>query len=180
MMKRQQKGSNRRKQTQRKIAKLWMRISNIRKDAVQKATSEIVKTKRPSLIVLEDLSIKDMVKKHHIAKSVHDAAMRQFRTTIEYKQLWAGGMIEHADRYYPSSKTCSKCGNVKDDLKLENRTYRCYNCGESLDRDLNAAINLSRYRVSSTRINGQGDAKVTEPIGSVGVDEMSIKQETAA
>ena len=176
MMKRQQKGSRRRKLTQRKIAKLWMKISNIRKDSIQKATTDIVKTKRPSVVVLEDLNVKGMVKNHCLAKSVHDACMRQFRTTLEYKQSWAGGEIEYADRFYPSSKTCSKCGHVKAELGLEERVYKCYNCGESLDRDLNAAINLSVYTVSSIGINGQGDAKVHDN-SQVGVVEMPIKQE---
>lgn len=175
MQKRQQKGSNRRKRTARKIAKLWMRVTNIRKDAVQKATSEIVKTKRPTLIVLEDLNIKGMVKNHCLAKSVHDAAMRQFRTAIEYKQSWAGGMVEYVPRFYPSSKTCSGCGAVKEELGLEERVYVCYNCGMEKDRDLNAAINLSICRVSSTRSNGRGDAKV-HAARQVGVVETSIKQ----
>jgi len=103
--------------------------------------------------------------------------MRQFRTTLEYKQLWSGGSVEYADRFYPSSKTCSKCGHVKSELGLDKRVYECYNCGESLDRDLNAAINLMRYdTVSSIGINGQGDAKVHDS-SQVGVVEMSIKQE---
>lgn len=175
MQKRQQKGSNRRKRTARKIAKLWMRVTNIRKDAVQKATSEIVKTKRPTLIVLEDLNVKGMVKNHCLAKSIHDAAMRQFRTAIEYKQSWAGGEVEYAPRFYPSSKTCSGCGAVKEELGLEERVYVCYNCGMEKDRDLNAAINLSMCRVSSTRINGRGDAKV-HAARQVSVVETSIKQ----
>lgn len=162
MMKRQQKGSIRRRITQRKIAKLWMSVTNIRKDAIQKATSEIVKTKRPSLIVLENLDIKEMVKDPDYAKSVHDASMRQFRNVLDYKQRWTGGETEYADRYYPSSKMCSKCGQVKDELGIDERIYKCYNCGNEMDRDLNASINLKNYRVSSTRINGQGEAKVTE------------------
>lgn len=175
MMKTQQKGSNRRKKTQRQIAKLWFKITNIRKDVVQKATSEIVKTKRPSLIVLEDLNIKGMVKNHCLAKSIHDAGMRQFRATLEYKQLWAGGQIIHADRFYPSSKTCSGCGAKKEDLGLGDRIFEC-SCGVKIDRDLNAAINLSKYRASSAPINGRGDAKVHENFGSqVGVSESTIK-----
>jgi putative transposase len=175
MQKRQQKGSNRRKRTARKIAKLWMRVTNIRKDAVQKATSEIVKTKRPTLIVLEDLNVKGMVKNHCLAKSIHDAAMRQFRTAIEYKQSWAGGEVEYAPRFYPSSKTCSGCGAVKEELGLEERVYVCYNCGMEKDRDLNAAINLSMCTDSSSGINGRGDAKV-HAARQVSVVETSIKQ----
>ena len=186
MMKRQTKGSNRRKHTQRKIAKLWMKIANIRKDAVQKATSEIVKTKRPALVMLEDLDVKGMVKDRRLSKSVHDASMRQLRTTLEYKQSWAGWDVGYADRFYPSSKRCSNCGIVKAELGLDIRTYVCDDCGMSLDRDLNAAINLRDCTVSSTGIceataslNGQGDAKVHD-FGQVSVDEMSIKQGSEA
>ncbi len=187
MMKHQQKGSNRRNQTKRKISRTWMKIANIRADAIHKATSDIVKTTRPSLVVLEDLHVKGMVKNHCLAKSVHDACMRQFRTALEYKQKWAGGEVLFADRFYPSSKTCSGCGAVKNDLKLDIRTYVCYTCGMEKDRDLNAAVNLSRYdedwktsknRASSVQINGQGDAKVAAPLcGAVGVGEMTIKRE---
>jgi len=178
MMKRQQKGSKNRKATQRRIAKLWMRIGNIRKDAIQKATSEIVKTKRPSLIVLEDLNVRGMVKNHCLAKSIHDASMRQFRATLEYKQEWAGWEVEHADRFYPSSKTCSCCGAIRDDLTLADRLFVCYTCDNKIDRDLNASINLSRWNtVSSTEINGQGDAKVAGSLCEpVGVCEMATKQ----
>lgn len=179
MMKRQQKGSHRRRLTQQRIAKIWMRITNIRKDAVQKATSEIVKTKRPALIVLEDLNIKGMVKNHCLAKSIHDAAMRQFRTTIEYKQSWAGWEVEYADRFYPSSKMCSSCGQVKGELGLDERVYVCDSCGAEMDRDSNAAVNLSRYsRASYVRSYGRGDAKFHETAKSqVSVGETTIKQE---
>ena len=177
MMKHQDKGSNRRKKTQRVIAKIWMKIANIRKDAVQKATSEIVKTKRPALIMLENLNVKGMVKNHCLAKSVHDATMRQFRTTIEYKQAWAGWETGYADRWYASSKTCSDCGALKEDLTLGDRIFVCPNaaCGLVKDRDWNAAINIGKYTVSSTGINGRGVAKV-HAARQVGDDETTIKE----
>ncbi|KKK86763.1 hypothetical protein LCGC14_2759970, partial [marine sediment metagenome] len=127
-------------------------------------------------------TIKGMVKDRRLAKSVHDASMRQFRTTLEYKQKWAGWEVSYADRFYPSSKRCSNCGSVKGELGLDIRTYVCYSCGMSLDRDLNAAINLRDFStVSSTETgelvsqNGQGDAKVHEET-QVSIVEMTIKQ----
>lgn len=141
---RQTKGSNRRKATKTKIAREWAKIRNVRKDGIQKATTDIVKTKQCRKIALEDLNVSGMVKNHKLAKSVSDAAMRQFRTTLEYKQSWAGGNVVLVDRWYPSSKTCSDCGERKDDLSLSDRVYEC-DCGLKIDRDLNAAINLKQY-----------------------------------
>lgn len=161
---RQQKTSKRRKATKNKIATVWAKIRHIRTDVIQKATTDIVKTKQCQTIALEDLHIKGMVKCHNLAKSVSDAAMRQFRTTLEYKQAWAGGEIKLVDRWYPSSKTCSACGYVKDTLSLSEREFVCEDCGYTVDRDLNAAINLKMYTPSSGGINGRGDAKVHKPL----------------
>lgn len=141
---RQQKSSNRRKMTKNKIAQVWAKIRNIRKDSIQKATTDIVKTKQCQVIALEDLNVRGMVKNHKLAKAVSYASMRQFRTTLEYKQTWAGGEIKLVDRWYPSSKTCSDCGAIKSDLKLSDRIFKC-DCGMVKDRDLNASINLKQY-----------------------------------
>lgn len=152
------KTSKRRKKLRIKIAKLWRRVVNIRKDATHKASSEIVKTKQPRIIVMEDLNVSGMTKNHKLAKSIHDANMREFRRQVEYKAGWSGIEVRFVDRFFPSSKMCSGCGNVKKDLKLSERTYRC-GCGLEMDRDLNAACNL-RNTVSSTGINAHGDDKV--------------------
>ncbi len=145
---RQQKTSKRRKATKTKIARVWAKIKNIRKDGIQKATTDIVKTKRCQVVALEDLNTSGMTKNHCLAKSVLDASMRQFRTTLEYKQAWAGGEIVLVDRWFPSSKTCSDCGVVKDSLKLSERVFICEDCGSMMDRDLNAAINLKQYALA--------------------------------
>ncbi|MBS1722370.1 MAG: transposase [Armatimonadetes bacterium] len=158
-MSRQQITSNRRKHTEARIARVWATIRNTRQDAIQKATTDIVKNKRCQVVALEDLNVRGMVKNHCLAKSVHDAGMRQFRTTLEYKQKWAGGLVFLVDRWFPSSKTCSACGVVKDKLSLRERTFVCEACGMTLDRDLNASVNLM-YTASSAGINGRGDAKV--------------------
>ena len=172
---RQQKNSNRRKQTKQKISRTWAKIRHIRTDSIQKATTDIVKTKQCQTIMLEDLNIKGMVKNHCLAKSISDANMRQFRTTLEYKQKWAGGTIELVDRWFPSSKTCSACGVVKEKLSLGERTFSC-DCGNMMDRDLNAAINLKNYTASSAGINGRGDVKVHElETVQVSVNEATTK-----
>lgn len=158
LAKKKDKKSNRRKKLITKIAKLWRRVTNIRKDATHKASSEIVKTKQPQIIVMEDLNVSGMTKNHKLAKAICDVNMREFRRQIEYKATWAGVEVRYVDRFFPSSKMCSSCGNVKKDLKLSDRTYRC-SCGLELDRDLNASYNL-RNTVSSTGINAHGDDKV--------------------
>jgi len=142
---RQTKGSNRRKQTKAKIAKVWSKIRNIRKDVIQKATTEIVKTKQCKVIALEDLNVSGMMKNHKLAKAISDAAMRQFRIALEYKQEWVGGAIKLVNRWYPSSKTCSDCGVKKSKLTLSDRIFKCDSCGSVKDRDLNASINLKQY-----------------------------------
>jgi putative transposase len=152
------KKSKRRKKLKNKIAKLWTKVANARKDNINKATSEIVKTKHPQIIVLEDLNVKGMTKNHKLAKAVCDASMREFRRQIEYKSKWFGVEVQFVDRFFPSSKTCNRCGEIKSDLKLSHRTFKC-NCGFEIDRDLNAALNL-RDTVSSTGINAHGDDKV--------------------
>ena len=137
-----------RKMTKAKIAQVWAKIRNIRKDSIQKATTDIVKTKQCQVIALEDLNVRGMVKNHKLAKAVSDASMRQFRTTLEYKQEWAGGDIKLVDRWYPSSKTCSDCGAIKSDLRLSDRIFKCI-CGMVKDRDLNASLNLKQYALTT-------------------------------
>ena len=125
---------------------LYRKINNIRTNYIHQVTTEIVKNK-PSRVVLEDLNIKGMIKNKHISKSVSDSKWFEFRRQIEYKAELYGIEVVIADRFYPSSKTCHKCGNVKRDLKLSDRVYRCDCCGNVVDRDINASINLARYQI---------------------------------
>lgn len=103
-----------------------------------------MKTK-PSKIVLEDLNVSGIMKNKYRAKSVADAKWYEFRRQILYKSELYGIEVVLANRFYPSSKTCSFCGNHKKDLKLSDRTYKCDECGLIIDRDVNAAINLANY-----------------------------------
>jgi len=126
-----------------KLGKVYQRVANIRKDNINKITTTLAKTK--SVIVVEDLRLKDMITKvNTINKSLLDVGMYEFRQQLNYKTQWYGSKLIVAPRKYPSSKKCSRCGNVKKYLGLYERTYRCFVCGLIIDRDLNAAINLSK------------------------------------
>ena len=134
------KGSNRRAKARAKVARLHARVANVRADAIHKATTMIARTY--STVCIEDLHVAGMVKNHHLAKAVSDAAFGEFRRQLEYKTARTGAALRVIDRWYPSSKTCSKCGRVKAKLSLNERTYRCDGCGLTMDRDLNAAVNI--------------------------------------
>ena len=101
----------------------------------------------PSRVVMEDLNVKDMMNNRHLSKYIQEQCFGEFSRQMEYKCERYGIEFIKADRFYPSSKTCSACGSVKHNLKLSDRTYVCESCGLVIDRDYNAAINLSRYIV---------------------------------
>jgi putative transposase len=101
------------------------------------------------VISIESLNVVGMLKNHRIARALADASLSEFLRQITYKASWAGALIVEAQRFYPSSKTCSACGHIKQDLTLANRTYVCSSCGLVIDRDLNAAINLKNLAPSS-------------------------------
>ena len=141
------KGSNNYRKAVKQVAKLHYRISCIRKDTIHKLTHYL--TNNHSEIVVEDLNVSGMLKNHRLASAIADCGFYEFRRQMEYKSDWYGVILHFVDRWYPSSKTCSNCGVIKQDLKLWERTFNCPNCGFSGDRDLNAAINLQNA-VSST------------------------------
>jgi putative transposase len=142
------KGSSNRRKAVKRVARLHQRISNIRKDAIHKMTTAI--TKSASIIVIETLSTAGMMKNHCLARALSDASLSEIHRQLKYKAKWYGVEIVEADRFYPSSKTCSCCGNVKASLSLGERTYCCEVCGFKEDRDVNAATNLRNLAVSST------------------------------
>ena len=139
---RRQKGSANRQKAVQQLAQAHWRVANIRKDALHQTTSWLAKTK--SAIVLEDLNVSGMLKNHHLAQAIADVGLYEFRRQMSYKGEWYGCEVLVADRYYPSSKRCSRCGQVKPDLTLNEREYHCAYCGLVIDRDLNAAINLEQ------------------------------------
>ena len=130
----------------RKIRLLHKRINDIRTNYLHQTTRAIVKTK-PSRIVMETLNVKGMLKNRHLSKAIAAQKFYEFKRQMQYKCEALGIELIEADRFYPSSKTCSRCGHIKRDLKLKDRTYICPECGLVIDRDLNAAINLANYKV---------------------------------
>jgi len=167
---RKQKGSQNRAKAKKKLARLHYRIACLRADALHKATTAITaRTKpdwaRPCVISLEDLTLAGMVKNHKLAQAIADVGLGEFNRQIQYKAVWSGVDLHRVDRFYPSSKTCSQCGNVKPALSLSERVYRCEQCGLEIDRDWNAALNLrneavayfkQQNTVSSTEIHACG------------------------
>lgn len=127
----------------KQLLKVQHKLNNIRHDYLHKTTTEIVRRK-PSYICIEDLAVSNMMKNKHLSKAIQQQIWREFRRQIEYKCAWNNIELIIADRFFPSSKLCSVCGEVKKDLKLSDRTYIC-NCGNVIDRDFNAAINLREY-----------------------------------
>ena len=143
---RRKKGGKNREKTRQKIAKAHQRIANIRRDTLHKATSAIVAktkpdSKRPSVVVLEDLNVSGMLANHCLSQAISDVGFAEFRRQLEYKSVWYGSELLLADRFFPSSRLCRHCGCINSELKLSDREWTC-DCGAIHDRDLNAAINL--------------------------------------
>lgn len=134
------KGSKRCAKARAKVARLHAHVANQRSDAMHKLTTRLARTY--SDVSVEDLNAAGMVKNHRLAKAVSDAAFGEFRRQLEYKTARSGATLHVIDRWYPSSKTCSGCGSVKAKLSLNERVYRCDGCGLTMDRDLNAAVNI--------------------------------------
>ena len=130
--------------SEKKLLRVHHRLANIRQNYRHQITSAII-GRKPSSIVLENLNVRGMMSNRYLAKAVQEQGFYEFRRQIEYKAAWAGLRVVIADRFYPSSKTCIACGHVKKHLRLSERIYHCENCGNEIDRDLQAAINLKRY-----------------------------------
>ena len=123
------------------------KLTNIRNNYLHQVTTSIVKIK-PYRIVIEDLNVIGMMKNKHLSDSVRKQCFHKFRQYITYKAELNGIELIVADRFYPSSKTCSECGFIKKDLKLKDRVYKCPHCGAVIDRDYNASLNLSMYKLA--------------------------------
>jgi putative transposase len=132
---------------ERKIRLIHRRLKNIRNNHVHQTTNTMVKL-RPARIVMEKLNIQGMMKNKHLSKAIQEQCLYDLKTKMKYKCELNGIEFVEADTWFPSSKTCSCCGTVKKDLKLKDRTFVCPECGVSIDRDLNASINLSKYKLA--------------------------------
>lgn len=137
---RRKKGSKNRRKTKDRLAKIHARISRIRKDWLDKLTTRLCRENQA--VAIESLNVKGMVKNRKLARAISDAGFGEFARQMTYKSQIYRCQLIIADRWYPSSKTCSRCGNIKADLALRDRTYNCNACGLKVDRDINAALNL--------------------------------------
>ncbi|MFF7889135.1 RNA-guided endonuclease InsQ/TnpB family protein [Streptomyces sp. NPDC020794] len=131
-------GANRRK-ARFKVAKIHARIADRRRDGLHKITTRLVRENQT--IVIEDLTVRNMVKNHRLARAISDAAWSEFRSMLEYKAVWYGRAVIAVDRWFPSSRLCSACGTLQEAMPLNVRTWTC-DCGTTHDRDVNAAHNL--------------------------------------
>ena len=144
---RKRKGSANRRKAKARLARLHARAANIRRDATHKATTMLVRTYRR--IGIEDLNVQGMAGNRHLARSIMDGGFFEFRRQLTYKAAWYGATLVVADRWFPSSKTCSCCGSVNAGLALSQRTFTCGSCNYEAGRDHNAARNLQHLAASS-------------------------------
>ena len=138
---RKQRGSHNRRKSAAGLARLHRRIRCRRADFLHKATTDLAKAQ--SVIVVEDLFVQGRIRNHSLARSVTDAGWSECRQMLAYKTQWYGSQLVIAPRFYPSTKTCSACGAVKDEMPLGERVFQCAVCGLAIDRDWNAARNLA-------------------------------------
>jgi putative transposase len=153
------------------------RVADLRRDGLHKLTTRLASGY--GTVVVEDLNVAGMLANRCLARAVADAGFGEVRRQLTYKTDWNGGRLLVADRWFPSSKTCSGCGAVKTKLTLSERTYHCSTCGLTLDRDLNAAYNLAalaaRVDVAGSgpeTLNGRGADRKTPPTGQVAVKRL--------
>ena len=148
-------GSARREKAKERVSRLYARVADVRADALNKVTTMIARSY--NTVCIENLNVAGMVKNRSLARSLSDAALGEFRRQLEYKTARTGAVLRVVDRWYPSSKTCSNCGVVKAKLPLSERTFNCDACGLSLDRDLNAAINIQVAGSAPETLNARGE-----------------------
>jgi putative transposase len=168
------KRSRNRAKAKLKLARLHTRIGNLRRESLHQLTASI--TRRFHTIGIEDLNVKGMLGNRHLARAIADMGFRELRRQLEYKALWRGGQVVVADRWYASSKSCSRCGYMLETLPLAQRSWTCPGCGTTHDRDVNAAINLKNMAMSSiaSACGGEGAGRVRER----GTKPAPVKQES--
>ena len=147
---RRQKGSANRRKAVARLARQHMRIRNIRHEFLHTVARQLVKTH--DRLVLEDLNVTGMTANHRLAAAISDAGWAQLAHILVYQQAWRGGQVMFADRWYPSTKTCSRCGTLATAVPLAVRVFGCACCGLVLDRDVNAAVNLATWAECHARV----------------------------
>ena len=149
---RKQKGSDNRQKARVKVAKAHAKVANQRKDFLHKLSSSIVHENQ--VICIEDIAVKNLSRNRHLSKSIMDSGWGEFVRQLEYKSHWYGRSLVKVDRFFPSSKTCSHCGCIKDHLNLSERNWTCSDCGVVHDRDYNASVNI---KAEGTAVLARGE-----------------------
>jgi len=170
---RKKNGSRNREKAKLRLARMYLRIFNIRQDTLHKVTTHLAKSH--SRIVIEDLCVSGMMKQRRLARAIADVGFYKFRRMLEYKCQWYGSELMVAPRTFPSSKLCSRCGHRKKELSLSEREYVCEQCGVRIDRDLNAALNLVAASWSETENACGEDVRLGGSLGPA--EQTSVKQE---
>jgi len=170
---RKEKGSKNHEKAKLRLAKMYLRVFNIRQDTLHKVTTYLAKSH--SKVVIEDLNVSWMLKNRRLARAIADVGFYEFRRQLKYKCGWYGSELVVVSRIFPSSKMCSQCGHRKKELALSEREYECEQCGIVIDRDLNAALNLVAVSLSETE-NACG-AEVRHSKSSEIYNAASMKQE---
>jgi putative transposase len=179
------KGSKNREKQKLRVARVHEKIRNSRADFSHKVTRQLVNESQVNTYCLEDLNISGMLRNHKLAKSIADVSWYEFVRQLTYKAGWVGKNITHIGRFEPSSKMCSNCGKINQDLQLKDREWVCKECGTKHDRDINAAKNIldfsfyknetktnKEYTVGTTEINASGEKS------TVAIQENSLIEES--
>ncbi len=175
---RKKNGSKNQVQARLRLQRIHARITNIRRDALHKASSWLARTK--SATIIEDLHVEGMLQNQRLAGAIADAGFGEMRRQLVYKTRWYGSRLHIAPRFYPSSKRCSRCGHIKEKLSLSERVYRCECCGLVIARDLNSALNLLWLLVAASwaeTLNAWLRREVTALQGAVPVYDAGTKHQ---
>ena len=179
---RKQRGSRNRRESAAGLARLHRRIRCRRADFPHKTTTDLAKTK--SVIVVEDLAVRGMIRNRQLARSIADAGWSEFRRLLEYKTSWYGSRLIVAPRFYPSTKTCSIRGQVTTEMALGERVFQCEACGADIDRDRNAARNLASLVAGSSSgtqnaCGGEGSGREKSPVKPAPVKQEPLSRKPA-
>jgi len=161
---RKKKGSNNKNRQRIKVARIHEKVTEIRKDFLHKLSTKLTHEKQVKSIVLENLNVNGMLKNRHLSKAIANVSWGKFVELLAYKCDWYGVNLLKIGRFEPSSKLCSKCGMINNDLTLSDREWVCPNCGSKLDRDINAAINIKRFGLNTKIRQGLSESKPVESL----------------
>ncbi|MHA1480398.1 MAG: RNA-guided endonuclease InsQ/TnpB family protein [Candidatus Thorarchaeota archaeon] len=172
---RKEKGSKNREKAKLRLARMYLKIFNIRQDTLHKLTTYLAKSH--SRIVIEDLCVSGIMKNRRLARAIADVGMYEFRRQLEYKCQWYSSRLYVVSRTFPSSKRCSACGHKKKELSLSEREYECEECRLKIDRDLNAALNLVAGSLPETQNACGEDVRRYRKSSEICITQTSVKQE---